>query len=48
MEAGITTLETEFLANIVLSNGATVGQIMSPQLDEHYQTGKMPALLPGG
>ena len=45
--AGITTLETEFLANIVLSNGVTVGQLMSPQIEEHYQAGKMPALLPG-
>ena len=48
VEAGITTLETEFLANIVLANGVTVGQLMSPQIEEHYQTGKMPALLPGG
>ena len=47
VEAGITTLETEFLANIVLSNGVTVGQLMTPQIEEHYQTGKMPALLPG-
>ena len=48
VEAGITTLETEFLANIVLANGARVGQIMGPQIEEHYQTGRMPALLPGG
>ena len=48
VESGITTLETKFLANIVLANGVTVGQLMSPQIEEHYQTGKMPALLPGG
>ena len=47
VEAGITNLETEFLANIVLANGVTVGQVTSPQIEEHYQTGKMPALLPG-
>ena len=47
VESGITTLESEFLANIVLPDGSTVGQVLAPQIDETYATGKMPALLPG-
>lgn len=43
--AGITTLEEEFLAHIVLPNGATVGQVMKPQLEDAYKNGKMPPML---
>ena len=45
VESGITTLEQEFMAHIVLPNGATVGQVMLPQLDKAYQDGTMPPLL---
>lgn len=44
---GITTIEREFLADIALPNGQTVGQFMSSQLDRVYESGEMPALLPG-
>ena len=27
---------TEFLANIVLANGVTVAQLVTPQIEEHY------------
>ena len=44
--AGITTLETEFLAHIVLPDGRTVGQFMLPQVDQAYRSGEMPPMLP--
>lgn len=46
VEAGITTIDAEFLAHIALPSGATVGEWVGPQLDEVYGTGRMPALLP--
>ena len=45
--AGISTIETEFLANIVLpDNNTTAGEWMLPQIDQAYRTGEMPPLLP--
>lgn len=46
--SGITTVEREFLADIALPSGQTVGQWMAPQIDRSYASGEMPALLPGG
>ena len=46
VEAGITIFEEEFMAHIVLPDGRTVGQYMLPQIEETYQSGRMPALLP--
>jgi hypothetical protein len=43
VEDGISTLEREFLADVVLPNGSTVGEWAVPQLGE----ADMPALLPG-
>lgn len=45
--AGITTVEREFLADIVLPDGSTFGQWAGPQLDRAYLSGQMPPLLPG-
>lgn len=45
VESGITTLEQEFLAHIVLPGGSTVGQLMIPQIQKSYESGKMPPLL---
>lgn len=45
VESGITTLEQEFMAQIVLPNGQTVGDAMIPQIAGAYQNGKMPPLL---
>lgn len=46
VEAGITIFEDEFLAHIVLPDGRTAGEYMIPQIEEAYQTGRMPPLLP--
>ena len=45
VESGITTLESEFLANIVLPDGGTVGQWLAPQVDAAYAMGRMPPML---
>lgn len=47
VEAGITTVEQEFLAHIVLPTGATVGEWLQPQIASTYARNEMPALLPG-
>ena len=44
--AGTSTIETEFLANIVLPDNTTAGEWMLPQIDRAYRTGEMPPLLP--
>lgn len=46
---GDATVDSEFLAHIMLPNGGTVGQAMGPKLDAAYRTGEMPTLplLPG-
>lgn len=48
IEAGISTLEEEFLAFIVLPAGPTVGQWLLPQIEESYRTGELPPMLPLG
>jgi len=45
VESGITTLEQEFMAHIVLPNGSTVGQVMLPQIENSYKSGNMPPML---
>lgn len=45
VDSGITTLEQEFMAHIVLPNGSTVGQVMTPQIAAAYTQNKMPPLL---
>lgn len=47
MEAGISSFEREFLADTVMADGSTVGAWLRPQLEAMYQSGRMPALLPG-
>ncbi len=42
---GITSLEDEFMAAMVLSDGATVGETMGPQLADHYRLGGPPRLM---
>jgi hypothetical protein len=44
---GIATLEDEFLAYTVLPSQQTVGEWVNPQVDEVYETGVMPPMLPG-
>lgn len=45
VECGITTLEQEFMAHIVLPNGQTVGDVMTPQIKIAYEQKIMPSLL---
>lgn len=45
VESGITTLEQEFMAHIVLPNGQTVSQVMIPQIAQSYTSNAMPPLL---
>lgn len=42
---GITTLEDEFMAALVLGDGSTVGETMKPQIEEHYRLGGPPRLM---
>lgn len=45
---GQSSLEREFLANLVLPNGSTVGDDVMPKIAKAYDSGKMPNLLPAG
>lgn len=45
VEAGISTFEREFLANVMLPDGQTVGAALLPQLEAAYADGSMPKLL---
>ncbi|GAC1496182.1 MAG: hypothetical protein NVS1B2_16080 [Vulcanimicrobiaceae bacterium] len=45
---GVTTFEDEFLANIVMADGSSVGEWARPQLEFMYHEGQMPPMLPGG
>lgn len=40
------SVEREFLADILLPSGATVHEELGPQLEDSYRTGAMPPLLP--
>lgn len=50
IDSGVETLETAFLAHIVLPGGGTVGQRALPAVQEAYATGKVtsPLLLGAG
>lgn len=47
VDDGISTLDREFLADVVLATGETFGEWIAPQLDEIDQ-GKIPIALPRG
>lgn len=46
VDSDIATFEEEFMANIVLPDGSTVGQFMRPQIEQAYTDRTMPAMLP--
>lgn len=48
VEAGISTIEEEFLAHLQLPGGATVGDQLIPQLGEALAGRELPALIQGG
>lgn len=41
VESGISTLEAEFLANIVTESGLTIGEHLVPQLSEAVKSGRL-------
>lgn len=45
VSSGITTIEQEFMAHIMLPNGKTVSDVVLPEIQSAYNTGKMPPLL---
>src|SRR5512146_2769938 len=47
VETGITTFEEEFMPFIVMPDGETVAEHALPAITAAYESGKMPALLPG-
>lgn len=47
VEAGIAEFEDEFLAYIALPDGSTMGERARVAIAQAYDTGTMPALLPG-
>ncbi|MCB1902150.1 MAG: hypothetical protein KDH16_22865 [Rhodocyclaceae bacterium] len=47
VDAGISEFEDEFLANILLPSGQTMGDVARPAIAHAYDTGTMPALMPG-
>ncbi len=46
VESGISVFDDEFMANIVLPNGNTVSQEITPRLIQAYSGGQMQPLLP--
>lgn len=46
VETGITVFEDEFMAHIMLPNGSTVSEWMTPQIAHAYETGQMPSMMP--
>ena len=46
VECGISVFEDEFMSNIVLPGGQTVGDFMRPQIERAYISGAVPAMLP--
>jgi hypothetical protein len=46
VESGVVSFESEFLAQTVLPNNTTVADYVMPKIDEAYESGEIPALLP--
>jgi phospholipase/lecithinase/hemolysin len=46
VESGISTFDAEFLAQLVLPNGQTVGEAVTPRIIEGIENNAMPSLLP--
>lgn len=44
--AGISTVEREFLADVMLSTGRTIGEEVAPTIRQISESGKLPRLLP--
>jgi hypothetical protein len=46
VQSGMAIFEEEFLANIVMPDGRTVGEHVAPKIAQAYETGRAIALLP--
>lgn len=42
---GATTVEREFLSDMLMRDGATVGEVILPQLESHYKSGSPVTLM---
>lgn len=47
VESGITSFETEFMPHFVMPDGKTVAEHVLPRIEQAYQTGNVPKMLPG-
>ena len=47
-ESGIISVEQALQPFTLLPSGQTIGEWMEPQIEQVYETGSMPPLLPGG
>lgn len=47
IDDGISTFEREFLADLLLPSGETVGERIVPEIDEALASGSLPSLVPG-
>lgn len=47
IETGLVSFDEEFLSHTMTPDGSTVAEWLIPQIEEAYQTGRMPSLLPG-
>lgn len=45
VEAGISTLDDEFLSHLILPNGQTMGEWAKPEIQRAYEIGHMPSSL---
>ena len=48
VDMGVTTLDREFMPDIVLPDNKTVGEWLAPQLEQAYASGRMPPMLMAG
>jgi hypothetical protein len=47
VESGVETFEEAFLANVVMPDGKTVGELALPAIESAYRDGKQPQMLLG-
>lgn len=43
---GYSTVEREFLSDVLMHDGSKIGDWIHPQIEQMYKTGKMPPMLP--
>jgi len=46
VESGIAEFDDEFMANIIMPDGKTVSEHIAPKINQAYETGELPPLLP--